>query len=57
MNDKEKKLCPLNPKKNGDFTPCIGSKCAVWRWKLEGDNARVQVVSKTEGYCGLGGKE
>jgi hypothetical protein len=41
------------------FAFCWGSKCAMWRWKLEADyvNAGAHIagahLSKTEGYCGL----
>ena len=40
---------------------CVGSDCMMWRWKLEthyanaGAHVSGHSLSKTEGYCGLGG--
>lgn len=43
-----------------EFQQCSGSNCMMWRWNTAGfkycDGDRVDVPSKTDGYCGLGGK-
>ena len=66
MTEEEAKLkwCPLEllitviEKSNGGR--CTASDCMMWRWNTAGfkycDGDRVDVPSKTDGYCGLGGK-
>jgi hypothetical protein len=38
---------------------CVASDCMMWRWNTAGfkyfDGDRIDVPSKTDGYCGLGG--
>jgi hypothetical protein len=48
-------------KSRGAHTRCIAIDCMSWRWTkncVDGVNSStVTIVSETDGYCGLAGKE
>ena len=63
VDEARKKVCPMIFFE-GD---CIGPKCMAWRWNAMVIGETVggikiltngeRIMSKTDGYCGLAGKE
>jgi hypothetical protein len=57
----KEKWCPMAGQRPlAEHEKCVASECMMWRWNTAGfkycDGDRVDVPSKTDGYCGLGGK-
>ena len=54
VDEAEKLMCPFG----GD---CVAYQCMAWRWHHEdtfiGETYVETLMSKTDGYCGLAGKE
>ncbi len=71
VEEARKKMCPwifmsyFMPGNIRGETPCNsccqGSECMAWRWHHEdtfiGETYVETLMSKTDGYCGLAGKE
>ena len=57
VDEAKNKVCPMIFFE-GD---CIGPECMAWRWHYEdtfiGETYVETLMSKTDGYCGLAGKE
>jgi hypothetical protein len=62
IEEAKEKLCPLaKVQYRQAHTRCIGDDCMAWRWIkncVDGVNSiTITIVSETDGYCGLAGKE
>ena len=59
VEEAKKKHCPYPDSIGGCI--CIADKCMAWRWHHEdtfiGETYVETLMSKTDGYCGLAGKE
>ena len=51
IEEAELKTCPFS--NNRPIRNCSANKCMMWRWKW---NIGEDKPSKTEGYCGLAGR-